>query len=209
MDGEITRGPAPRWQKKLETSTNMSMNASMNTSTKQKLSVSYNNSYSVIAAAINNTKASNRGKKTPGKSPGRKTPTPNKHAVTPTAGDRFIPNRATTDFELANYMVKLNMQNKKEAADTTEDNVQDIKLTESQRAMSEILHGGDVSKRRILSYQTKAPAAPDSHQNPLRVVYSTQTPMSSKAGTRYIPSTPERILDAPDIINDYCKVSIP
>lgn len=39
---------------------------------------------------------------------GRKTPnnTPNKAAVkTPSGGDRFIPNRSTTNFELGHYMV--------------------------------------------------------------------------------------------------------
>lgn len=61
----------------------------------------------------------------------------------------------------------------------------------------------DISKKRILTYQTKAPAAPDSHMNPLRVVYSAKTPMSTKSGTRFIPTNPDRILDAPDIINDY------
>lgn len=100
---------------------------------------------------------------------------------------------------------------------------------------------GDVNTRRIFSFQEKAPAAPESHQNPwvlytfvdfirkaiqilniqkrkvllllifqtpitrLRVVYSIKTPMSTKSGSRYIPTSPERILDAPDIINDYCK----
>lgn len=65
------------------------------------------------------------------------------------------------------------------------------------------MHGIDISKKRILTYQTKAPAAPDSHMNPLRVVYSVKTPSSSKSGSRYIPTAAERILDAPDIINDY------
>lgn len=41
----------------------------------------------------------------------------------------------------------------------------------------------------------------------MRVVYSVNTPMQTKGGgTRYIPQSPERILDAPDIINDYCKI---
>lgn len=61
----------------------------------------------------------------------------------------------------------------------------------------------DISKKRILAYQTKAPAPPESHMNPLRVVYSVKTPMSTKSGSRFIPTNPERILDAPDIINDY------
>lgn len=71
--------------------------------------------------------------------------------------------------------------------------------------LSEAMALGDVSTRRIFSYQEKAPPAPESHQNPLRVVYSIKTPMSTKSGSRYIPTSPERILDAPDIINDYCK----
>lgn len=74
--------------------------------------------------------------------------------------------------------------------------------TNRQKLIAETLQG-DIKTHRILSYQTKAPAAPDSHQNPLRVVYSAKTPMSSKSGSRYIPQSPDRILDAPDIINDY------
>jgi len=43
--------------------------------------------------------------------------------------------------------------------------------------------------------------------NPLKVVYShSKTPGSVKNATRYIPQTPDRILDAPDIIDDYCKL---
>lgn len=74
--------------------------------------------------------------------------------------------------------------------------------------MNDALQVGDVNKRRIFSYKNKAPAAPDFHQNPLRVVYSVKTPMSTKSSTRYIPQSPERILDAPDIINDYCYYKI-
>lgn len=75
--------------------------------------------------------------------------------------------------------------------------------TEQQKAMGENLNAGDLKQKRILSYQIKAPAAPDSHQNPLKIVYSSKTPMSTKSCSRYISQTPERILDAPDIINDY------
>lgn len=74
-----------------------------------------------------------------------------------------------------------------------------------QKMITENLQGGDIKNRKIFSYQDKAPAAPEFHQNPLRVVYSVKTPMSTKSGTRFIPSSPDRILDAPDIINDYCK----
>lgn len=80
---------------------------------------------------------------------------------------------------------------------------QSQELTEQQKLMAETIQGCDIKQKRILSYQIKAPAAPDNHQNPLKVVYSTKTPMSNKSGSRYISQSPERILDAPDIINDY------
>lgn len=78
-----------------------------------------------------------------------------------------------------------------------------------QRLIGENLHGGDISNMRVLSYQNKAPAPPEGYQNPLRVVYSqTKTPASVKASTRYIPQAPDRILDAPEIIDDYCRYII-
>jgi len=92
MDGE-TRGPAPRWKKKLEAS----LNGSVNT-TRSVLSVSYNTSFSGVQAPT----------KTPGKSSEGKTKksntTPSK---TPGGGDRFIPNRAATNFELAHFLVRI------------------------------------------------------------------------------------------------------
>ena len=76
---------------------------------------------------------------------------------------------------------------------------------EKERAMSENLHGRDINSTRILAYQKKAPAPPDGYQNALKVVYSqSKTPHSTKHPTRYIPQAPDRILDAPDIIDDYC-----
>lgn len=87
-----------------------------------------------------------------------------------------------------------------------DENEENIRENDRQKILSEAMQLRDVNTRRIFSYQEKAPPAPESHQNPLRVVYSmTKTPMSTKSGSRYIPTSPERILDAPDIINDYCK----
>jgi len=92
MDGE-TRGPPPRWKKKLEAS----LNGSAST-TRSVLSVSYNTSFSGVQAPA----------KTPGKSSEGKakksTTTPTK---TPGGGDRFIPNRAATNFELAHFLVRI------------------------------------------------------------------------------------------------------
>ncbi|KAG5679733.1 hypothetical protein PVAND_009278 [Polypedilum vanderplanki] len=201
LDGELKNQIKPRWQRKMEKSINSST-ASTSMLNQSKLSVSYNNSY---ASALNTTNSNN---KTPNKqsnenvakkSPGRKTPTPNKNSSKSPSrsnGDRFIPNRAATNFELGNYLMK--------QQDRTDNGSESQKSPNDKvRALSEALHGLDISKKRILAFQSKAPAAPDSHLNPLKVIYSVKTPMSSKSGTRYIPTNPERILDAPDISNDY------
>lgn len=70
MDSDLTRCPAPRWQRKLDAST-VSLNGSINTS---KLSISYNNNgLSALAASMSGKtpqKNGAKGKKTPnGKSP--------------------------------------------------------------------------------------------------------------------------------------------
>lgn len=85
------------------------------------------------------------------------------------------------------------------------ENSANVQQTNHQKLLAETLQGGDINSRRIFAYREKAPAPPEFHTNPLKVVYSVKTPMSTKSGTRYIPHSPERILDAPDIINDYCK----
>lgn len=78
---------------------------------------------------------------------------------------------------------------------------------EMQRLIGENLHGGDINNARVLSYQIKAPAPPEGYQNHLKVLYSqTKTPASVRTSTRYIPQAPDRILDAPEIIDDYCKL---
>jgi cell division cycle 20, cofactor of APC complex len=56
------------------------------------------------------------------------------------------------------------------------------------RVISEAVNGMDISNKRILSYRDKAPNPPESHLNRLRVVYSMKTPISTKSGSRYIPT---------------------
>lgn len=112
MDSELTKGPAPRWQRKLENSLQQSVNNSINTS---KLSISYNGYAAAAASSTTSNKTPNKsgthtqgGRKTPNsKSPGRKTPS-KEGAKTPTGsgGDRFIPSRANSNFELGHYMIK-------------------------------------------------------------------------------------------------------
>ena len=85
------------------------------------------------------------GKKTPGK--GSKAP--------PSGGDRFIPNRTTTQFELGHYKVMQESNGEPE----NEELLSPSKL-EYQKVMGENLHG-DIQSKKIISYKAKAPAAPE------------------------------------------------
>ncbi|CAH0553546.1 unnamed protein product [Brassicogethes aeneus] len=180
VDGPLTKGPAPRWERKKGSC------ASSNSSMKSISS-------SMANSSTRTPSKHSEGSKTPSKTPRMKskTPTPSK-SKTPTA-DRFIPLRSACNFELAHY--KLNQ----------DENLSDSPTQrELQKVMCDNLHGGDISKQKILSYQKKAPSAPEGFQNPMRVIYTqSKTPASVKNSTRYIPQAPDRILDAPDIVDDY------
>lgn len=55
-----------------------------------------------------------------------------------------------------------------------------------------------------MSCVEKPPPPPEGHANHMKVLYSSNKKISTvRKAPRYIPSQPERILDAPDIKNDY------
>lgn len=198
MDEPLTKA-VPRWQKKcLESSSgnvNLSLNSSKSTLNTTNNSKTPKRNDSKTADKMNAMKTPLKTpSKTPKKSPSSrapsKSPTPRKDA----AADRFIPMRSAAQFDLAHY--KLMDQ-------PCEENLSPS-LQDKQRAMSENLLGHDIEKARILAYQKKAPAPPEGYTNPLKVVYSsTKAPLSAKSASRYIPQAPDRILDAPDIVDDY------
>lgn len=194
---ETIKGPLPRWQKKCLETSNSSVNLSINSSRKIT-----NGSFANSTTGKTPTKKSDtRMKKTPSKTSKKSPNRASTPAKTPSGGDRFIPSRATTNFDLGYY--KIQQQPNTEKNEEKVDNISPSKR-EMQRLMGENLHGGDINQMRVLSYQNKAPAPPEGYQNPLRVVYSqSKTPASIKASTRYIPQTPDRILDAPEIVDDY------
>ncbi|XP_052774449.1 cell division cycle protein 20 homolog [Mya arenaria] len=200
LDGPINRGPAMRWQRKQgeegNQSVNMSLNASCGLGKTPVKTASINNK------SMSKTPSSNGSlgysHKTP-KSGGKKTP--GKGAKTPNGGDRFIPNRSTTQFDLGHFMINqdTNSQQQSENAEM----MSPSKL-EYQKVMSENLNG-DLASKKIISYKGNLPNAPEGHQSSLQVLYSTcKTPASTAKKTiRNIPQVPERILDAPEILDDY------
>uniref|UniRef100_A0A3Q2WAY1 Cell division cycle 20 homolog n=2 Tax=Haplochromis burtoni TaxID=8153 RepID=A0A3Q2WAY1_HAPBU len=128
--------------------------------------------------------------KTPSKTPGKnKKQTPSKMG-----GDRFIPIRNSKQMDVATFL----LTKENEPADTNTS-----VTSESQKAWSVSLNGYNVEDAKILHLGGKPLNAPEGYQNNLKVLYThTATPASIKK-SRYISSTPDRILDAPDLRNDF------
>lgn len=97
--------------------------------------------------------------------------------------DRFIPNRSAS--ELDNSFAS-------EAPETDDDH--------SKIMEEEMLGHGPA---RILAYKNKAPAPKDGYQSSLKVLYSQSKKTAVVKPVRHIPSAPVRILDAPDMLDDY------
>uniref|UniRef100_A0A8C4NCX2 Cell division cycle 20 homolog n=1 Tax=Eptatretus burgeri TaxID=7764 RepID=A0A8C4NCX2_EPTBU len=76
-------------------------------------------------------------------------------------------------------------------------------MQEEQNAMAMKLNGFDLGDFRILRHSTKAPQAPEGYQSNLRVLYSQSTPSTGSKQRRHIPTMPERVLDAPGLIDDF------
>ncbi|XP_036371225.1 cell division cycle protein 20 homolog isoform X2 [Octopus sinensis] len=116
---------------------------------------------------------------------------------TPTAGDRFIPNRSSTQFDVGYYKIMNENLAKKDEADTRSPS-----QVQYQKIMNENLNG-EILSSKIISYKAKPPTAPEGHQNSLRILYTSSKNSQCKKLTRHIPQTSDRILDAPEILDDY------
>ncbi|XP_041357187.1 cell division cycle protein 20 homolog [Gigantopelta aegis] len=193
MDVPLTRGPLMRWQRKaLEadcsgSANNSSLNASSSTKTPVKTA---NRSAGQTKTP---STASHSGKKTP-KSAGKLRTPSSKGPKTPNAGDRFIPNRSSTQFEMGHYKLGV------------ESDDDDQLLSPSQQEFQRVMNGnlnGDILDSKIIAYKAKAPSAPEGLNNNLRVLYSTSKCHSATKTMRQVPQVPERILDAPEILDDY------
>lgn len=112
-------------------------------------------------------------------------------------GDRFIPTRDTMSSELMQLeRSDSGGENKRPG------NASDAKM---ESLTAQTLLRGHPGSSKILSYTNKAPAPSAHHHSKLRVLYSANREMVRvrRKQFRHISSTPERILDAPDLIDDY------
>lgn len=209
----------PRWQRKNDSQLYNSFNVSSALNQTNDLLTNLTVAENVKRSQQNSNNDTHGGPssqgyhRTPGKTPNSKkssqsstrylglTPagkTPSRHngkplaktpAKTPVHGgmDRYIPNRNGMDLEKSHYVMT-------QANKAGQEN--DPQLREKLNA--------NLDQYRIMCYTDKAPIAPEGQANNLNVVYSSsKSCASAKKKTRAIASQPEKILDAPDLTNDW------
>ncbi|XP_020638845.1 cell division cycle protein 20 homolog isoform X1 [Pogona vitticeps] len=177
LDAPIPNAPPARWQRKAKEAVGVSSGPPSDATAP-----------SPMKPANRPRSTSKTPSKTPGKSASKAQNTPNK-----TGGDRYIPNRSAMQMDVANFLL------------TKEDSSDDTPTKkEHQKAWAMNLNGYDVEEAKILRLSGKRLNAPEGYQNNLKVLYSQKsTPGSTRKNGRYIASMSDRILDAPDIRNDY------
>ncbi|NXX80011.1 CDC20 protein, partial [Urocolius indicus] len=152
-----------------------------------------NDSPATVTSPMKPANRSHSSGKTPSKTPGK---CGSKVQNTPTKawGDRYIPSRSAMQMEVASFL----LTKENDPADESP------AKKELQKAWAMNLNGFNIEEAKILRLSGKPQNAPEGYQNNLKVLYSQKTtPGSSRKKGRYIPSMPDRILDAPEIRNDY------
>eukprot|EP00966_Prymnesium_polylepis_P046934 1087633-Prymnesium_polylepis.1 len=116
--------------------------------------------------------------------------------------DRFIPNRAAMDLDVSNFeltrkALELNTEN-------TDVNASPAK-EEYKKELAQTLMQTNGPTSKVLAFRNKAPKPADAHQNSLRVLYTQNREAANlpRKYSRHIPQAPERILDAPELLDDY------
>lgn len=103
-------------------------------------------------------------------------------------GDRHIPSRSGT------FNVDENFDTNGETPAETSDHAKLLKTASD----------GSGKHSRVLAFKNKAPGPVEGYQNSLKVLYSSQSCKKEVTKpSRNIPSAPIRILDAPDMLDDY------
>jgi cell division cycle protein 20 (cofactor of APC complex) len=124
--------------------------------------------------------------------------------------DRFIPNRSAMDMELSKHLLHSEKPSETSGLPEGHKVVSDACKDEYHARLSATLLGvEDANSHRILSFTDRAPPPKGDTVNNLNVLYSGAVSRKGKSGVssrligRQIPTAPSRILDAPDLNDDY------
>jgi cell division cycle protein 20 (cofactor of APC complex) len=119
------------------------------------------------------------------------------------------------DFDSANFALTSDVAVSLQHANGNGSDADAIAIAQSEesaafkRALaSSLMPGSDNDEsaaHRVLAFKNKAPAPSESHVNNMKVLYSQNRVAAGPKvkSTRHIPSVPERILDAPEMVDDY------
>ncbi|KAH9488604.1 ubiquitin-protein transferase activating protein [Bulinus truncatus] len=200
MDGPMQGGPLMRWQRKAQ-ETSLRVHDGGSSPLKNKARTPGkgipNSSFAAGAKTPKSpgckTPGGKCGENVNGSRSGKKTKTPS-NKTPGRQQDRFIPCRSTTDMEFGHYaMMKRYDDSENEPVNTEESKA------EYQDQLKEAL---EVKDCKILNFRTKAPTA--NSTNNLHVLYSCgKVGAKQSTSTRFIPKDPDRILDAPELLDDY------
>lgn len=133
------------------------------------------------------------------------------------SSDRFIPNRSSMDMEKAAYAMQQKQQSDAAVVsdDSSSEDEHDPEFGETEvgeeykNVLKSAMLGIDGDDHRVLSFKEKAPAPKGDTVNNLQILYSSHNggnklnKAAKKLVNRHIPSAPSRILDAPDLLDDY------
>ncbi|CAG7833713.1 unnamed protein product [Allacma fusca] len=181
----------------------MSMNASVNSNS---INLNMSSKTPRTTPSVKPTKTPKRGKGVCSSNKSKP-----KGTKTPSGGDRFIAEKPNVD--MAHYLLQQPDTSSSKASETNSNNSsannESLRKNENSiysRSLTEnVLGVPELSGTRVLSFQKKPKIAPEGYQNALKVVYlGTSAPHPPAiANYRVIPKSAERVLDAPDIVDDF------
>lgn len=164
---------------------------------------------------ISTEHSSKTQKKTPSKTPLRlssnKKTTPNSQLT----NDRYIPNRTASNMEASFHLLcsrkdqeNVDTQSTTNANNTsnTNNNLDNIK----RKLINETCQGSMGDKTKVLNLHSKQPGQEQVFIAENQKIYGTSLTgtVVKKSVTRTIATVPEKILDAPDYLDDFCKSSL-
>ena len=132
--------------------------------------------------------------------------TPSKSRKANTPSDRFIPQRSAMDLDVSQSLMQgtdtENCVNGRNVNASPAKEAYNSKLAQTLMGSSQ----SNPTTAKVLAFQNKpAPAPASVHESSLRALYTQnrEAGFQPKKYSRHIPQAPERILDAPELMDDY------
>ncbi|XP_071949532.1 cell division cycle protein 20 homolog [Antedon mediterranea] len=201
LDAPMNKCPAPRWQRKAmnkDDCTQLTLSplrlSKIKTPQKRSRIGSGKTPRQTPKQTPGNKKAKSKKAKTPGQSVNYQ-------------GDRFIPNRSEMNIAVSNFkMTSGQNSNTSSGHESPESGDDDGQKQESlySTTMKQLLNENTIQDSKILKFKKNAPKVPEGFSNNLKVLYTSNCSSTTKYKShRQIPQAADRIMDAPQLRDDY------